>query len=78
MPRPKGECFGKKKAAKPKPLCGCCPTLADTVGELHKKKTITCGQAFALAESLNATRADMGKALDAAKIKVVQCQLGCF
>ncbi|MBM4048837.1 MAG: hypothetical protein FJ279_27360 [Planctomycetes bacterium] len=75
MPRPKGECFGKKVA---KPICGCCPTLADEVRVRHKKKTITCAQAFALAESLKATRADMGKALDTAGIKVVQCQLGCF
>jgi len=75
MPRPKGECFEKKAA---KPACGCCPTLADQVRQRHVQKTMTCAQAFALADELKVSRTAMGKALDAAGIKVKACQLGCF
>ena len=39
---------------------------------------IACTAAFALAEKLKLTRAQMGQALDALDIKIERCQLGCF
>jgi hypothetical protein len=39
---------------------------------------IPCAAAFKLAEELNITRAQMGELLNELKIKIIQCQLGCF
>ncbi len=39
---------------------------------------IPCAAAFKLAEDLGLTRAQMGELLDELKIKIIQCQLGCF
>ncbi len=39
---------------------------------------IPCATAFKLAEELGVTRAEMGELLNELKIKIIQCQLGCF
>lgn len=39
---------------------------------------IPCAAAFKLAEELDLTRAQMGELLNELKIKIIQCQLGCF
>ena len=39
---------------------------------------IACGAAMRLAEELVISRKDMGKLLNELKIKIKQCQLGCF
>lgn len=39
---------------------------------------ISCGAAMRLAEELVISRKDMGKLLNELKIKIKQCQLGCF
>jgi hypothetical protein len=39
---------------------------------------IPCAAAFKLAEDLGLTRAQMGELLNELKIKITQCQLGCF
>jgi hypothetical protein len=39
---------------------------------------ITCAAAFRLAEELGLSRKDLGELLNELKIKIVQCQLGCF
>lgn len=39
---------------------------------------IPCAAAFKLAEELGVTRAEMGELLNELKIKIIQCQLGCF
>jgi hypothetical protein len=39
---------------------------------------IPCGAAFRLAEELKISRQEMGNLLNDLKIKIVQCQLGCF
>lgn len=39
---------------------------------------IACAQAFKLAEELGLSRAEMGELLNELRIKIVQCQLGCF
>ena len=39
---------------------------------------IPCPAAFRLAEELMITRQELGNLLNELKIKIVQCQLGCF
>jgi hypothetical protein len=39
---------------------------------------ITCPAALRLAEELLISRQEMGNLLDELKIKITQCQLGCF
>jgi hypothetical protein len=39
---------------------------------------IACATAFRLAEELNLSRKDLGGLLDELRIKITQCQLGCF
>lgn len=39
---------------------------------------ISCSAAMRLAEELVISRKDMGKLLNELKIKIIQCQLGCF
>lgn len=41
-------------------------------------ETITCPQAFEIAEKANASRKDVGAYLTKNKIKIRACQLGCF
>jgi hypothetical protein len=39
---------------------------------------IPCAAAFKLAEELGITRSRLGEFLNELKIKIIQCQLGCF
>jgi hypothetical protein len=39
---------------------------------------ITCATAFRLAAELGLSRADLGHMLNELRIKLTQCQLGCF
>jgi hypothetical protein len=39
---------------------------------------IPCAAAFRLAQELSLSRKDLGKLLNELKIKISQCQLGCF
>ncbi len=39
---------------------------------------ITCAAAFKLAEELGVSRAELGHLLNELKIKITNCQLGCF
>ena len=39
---------------------------------------IACAAAFRLADELGLSRKDLGELLDELKIKIIQCQLGCF
>ncbi len=39
---------------------------------------IPCAAAFKLAEELGLSRKEMGELLNELKIKISQCQLGCF
>ncbi len=39
---------------------------------------IPCAAAFRLAEELGISREEMGSLLNDLKIKIIQCQLGCF
>ncbi len=39
---------------------------------------INCASAFKIASDLGISRAEMGNWLDELRIKITQCQLGCF
>lgn len=39
---------------------------------------IPCAAAIKLAEQLGISRAEMGELLNELRIKIIQCQLGCF
>lgn len=39
---------------------------------------ITCSAAMSLAKELGISRKDMGELLNELRIKITQCQLGCF
>jgi hypothetical protein len=39
---------------------------------------IACAVAFRLAEELGLSRKNLGEMLNELKIKIIQCQLGCF
>ncbi len=39
---------------------------------------IPCAAAFELAQDLGISRAELGELLNDLKIKITQCQLGCF
>ena len=39
---------------------------------------IPCAAAFRLAEELGISRKDLGNLLNDLRIKIIQCQLGCF
>lgn len=39
---------------------------------------ITCAKAWSLADRFHYSKRDMGKLLDELKIKLTDCQLGCF
>jgi hypothetical protein len=39
---------------------------------------ITCPQAFKVAEDLGLSRQTLGELLNELRIKIIQCQLGCF
>ena len=39
---------------------------------------IACAAACRLADELNLSRKDLGELLNELKIKIIQCQLGCF
>ena len=39
---------------------------------------IPCAAAFRLAQELSISRRDLGELLNELKIKIINCQLGCF
>lgn len=48
------------------------------VKDAAPESKIGCAAAFRLAEELGLSRRDMGELLNQLKIKIIQCQLGCF
>jgi hypothetical protein len=45
---------------------------------LSPQGKISCNTAFELAEKYKLSRSEMGELLNQQKIKIVNCQLGCF
>ena len=42
------------------------------------EERIPCAAAMSLAKELGISRKDMGELLNELRIKIIQCQLGCF
>ena len=52
--------------------------LEDVIRERAKDGKLPCPVAFKIAEDFGISRKEMGKLLNEIKIKISQCQLGCF
>ena len=52
--------------------------LEKAILEKARESKIPCAACFKLAEESEISKREMGKILDEMKIKVSQCQLGCF
>ncbi len=52
--------------------------LMEAISEKTKDGKINCKEAFEIAEKLGIKPVEVGKALNEKKIKIKQCQLGCF
>jgi len=54
------------------------PELKNKIRQAAPEGKIPCAAAFRLAEELGLSRRDLGNLLNELKIKIIQCQLGCF
>ena len=52
--------------------------IKDKIRSAAPEGKIACAAAFRLAEELGLSRKDLGALLNDLKIKIIQCQLGCF
>lgn len=52
--------------------------LEKAILEKAREGKIPCAVCFKMAEDFGITKREMGKILNEMKIKVSQCQLGCF
>jgi len=52
--------------------------LEETIKEKSKGEKLPCAQCFKIAEDFGISKREMGKILNEIKIKISQCQLGCF
>jgi LAO/AO transport system kinase len=52
--------------------------ILDRVRKEFPGDRIACASAFALAEKMEISKAEMGRVLDELEIKIERCQLGCF
>jgi hypothetical protein len=52
--------------------------LEPVIREKSKDGKIPCAVCFKIAEDFGISRKEMGKILNEMKLKISQCQLGCF
>ncbi len=52
--------------------------LEETILEKSKGGKIPCAVCFKIAEDFGISKKEMGKILNEMKVKIGQCQLGCF
>ncbi len=52
--------------------------LEATILEKSKNGKIPCAVCFKIAEDFGISKKEMGKILNEMKVKIGQCQLGCF
>jgi hypothetical protein len=52
--------------------------LEETILKKSKDGKLPCAMCFKIAEDFGVSKGEMGKILNEMKIKVSQCQLGCF
>jgi hypothetical protein len=52
--------------------------LEEVILEKSKNGKLPCTMSFKIAEDFGISKKEMGKVLNEMKIKISQCQLGCF
>jgi hypothetical protein len=52
--------------------------LEETILKKSKEGKLPCAICFKIAEDFGTSKKEMGKILNEMKIKISQCQLGCF
>jgi len=52
--------------------------LEETILEKSKGGKLLCAMCFKIAEDFGISKKEMGKILNEMKVKIGQCQLGCF
>jgi hypothetical protein len=52
--------------------------LEEVIKEKTKDGKIPCASCFKIADDFEISKREMGKILNEMKIKIIQCQLGCF
>lgn len=52
--------------------------VRDKIRAAAPEDKIPCAAAFRLAEELGISRQELGNLLNDLRIKIIQCQLGCF
>jgi hypothetical protein len=52
--------------------------LEETIKGKEKEGKLPCAMCFKIAEDFGISKREMGKVLNEIKIKISQCQLGCF
>ena len=52
--------------------------LEETILKKEKAGKLPCAMCFKIAEDFKISKKEMGKILNEMKIKIGQCQLGCF
>jgi hypothetical protein len=52
--------------------------LEKAIMEKSKEGKLACAMSFKIAEDFGISKKEMGKVLNEIKIKISQCQLGCF
>jgi hypothetical protein len=52
--------------------------IQDVINEKAKDGKLPCAVCFKIAEDFGISKKEMGKILNEMKIKIGQCQLGCF
>jgi hypothetical protein len=52
--------------------------LEEVIKEKVKDEKLPCAMCFKIAEEFGISKREMGKVLNEMKVKISQCQLGCF
>jgi hypothetical protein len=55
-----------------------CKALEEEIKKRAKDGTLPCALCFKIAEEFGISNREMGKILNEMKVKISQCQLGCF
>jgi hypothetical protein len=52
--------------------------IEEVINKKAKARKLPCAMCFKIAEDFGISKREMGKVLNKMKIKISQCQLGCF
>jgi len=64
-----------KAQASDGPMDGC---ITEAITARQKDGTLSCAEAFDIAQKLGVDKIEVGRAMDRMKVKIVKCQLGLF